>query len=61
MMIFPLQAPGVELRGIAYAEGSVAAEILLALAEHNCQVGPPAEGAPRRSSTVLRSPGTMGF
>ena len=29
---------GVELRGITYAEGSVAAEILLALAENNCQV-----------------------
>lgn len=29
---------GVELRGITYAEGSVAAEILLALAENNCQI-----------------------
>lgn len=29
---------GVELRGITYAEGSVAAEILLALAEKTCQI-----------------------
>ena len=28
---------GVEMRGIAYAEGSLAAEILLALAENNCE------------------------
>ena len=31
--------PGVEMRGITYAEGSMAAEILLALAENNCEAG----------------------
>eukprot|EP00434_Breviolum_minutum_P018500 symbB.v1.2.016317.t1/scaffold1148.1/size135353/7 len=34
---------GVELRGIAYAEGGVAAEILLALAENNCQISAVAQ------------------
>ncbi|CAK9015938.1 unnamed protein product [Durusdinium trenchii] len=29
---------GVEMRGITYAEGSMAAEILLALAENNCEI-----------------------
>ena len=41
-----LAFPGVELRGIAYAEGTVAAEILLALAENNCQVPPAAVEVP---------------
>ena len=54
-----LAFPGVELRGIAYAEGTVAAEILLALAENNCQVR-SGRGAGVRLKRLKGVPQTIG-